>query len=728
MPRGTPDLDVRSISNSRHRSVRVKNRARCWDSKAPTTIAPRANVELVEAWTQVQINANTTWDITLQGIRQPLSNKQRQGTVYLPMNYYLEPGEQVHVRQPYLQKALTTLHQLEAAAALGGLTSWRKLHKSLLPAIWYSHARPSKYDEGGGKAEKDTKVIAPSTAGRGTALTRCSNQNLSARDTAQRKTARASTTSSVVTAVVRGAEPVSRATRKRKLEEITEEEDVESPSDKSQPSDPDDEDFKTPRERKRHRSGKAKKVSCRGLTRGTLSASNRKNDKKLTSQEEDLENDFVCKNPPHDFDTLKRSERQNTDSQPPSPHHETQNVLTTAPVVMDENALAEGRRTQIEMRARYTATLREIHARRHATGQHNPPQQHLPEQSSYRQPSSYLQQPSYPQHPHQPSSSNSNIYEHLAPPQPTYFQPAYQVEYTQNPYQAYPTATNMSSSSSAYQPTRQSQNNNFPPNRAANPAQAPFNMDIPQPSTPYVDLRTPYQRMQDEYAATRHLPAPRPLPSDRALLAQEAADYTAYVQGVQQREAQRAAYAGAPHYPPPPHQHQTVAVPYTRAGEYAPGPLEPSGTVMVAVPAHLPPPLLYYTSPEPSFSVPSAPIPAAWSQAAMQPPPPPPPPAAAAAAFQPTAWSHAATLPPPPPFEPAAWSPAATPPPPPPFHPGYTGDVFFGAQEQEQEQEQIRDGPNPVAPRAREETTEPEEPDLAAWIDFTGLVEENETS
>ncbi|MCJ1393428.1 hypothetical protein MMC18_006302 [Xylographa bjoerkii] len=133
MPRGTPKLDVNSINNHRIRGIRRDNHARCWDRKGPK--APKADVMASQHWGQAQLDANTTWEITLQGIRHGNSG------VFLPNNTFLDHNTLRHSPSQQVQDAITTRQRLEAAALVAGLAAISDLPRTLQPTSWYSRVR-----------------------------------------------------------------------------------------------------------------------------------------------------------------------------------------------------------------------------------------------------------------------------------------------------------------------------------------------------------------------------------------------------------------------------------------------------------------------------------------------------------------------------------------------------------------------------------------------------------
>jgi hypothetical protein len=123
MPSATREFDnakVKSHGMELIRKVRTRNNARCWGARAQKL--PRRNVELVEQLTQEQIELNTTWNVTSDGIRQP---GQSPTSRPLPRNYFLAPGENSHTLGPELRHARNELRRLQSIAQRKGRNSWR---------------------------------------------------------------------------------------------------------------------------------------------------------------------------------------------------------------------------------------------------------------------------------------------------------------------------------------------------------------------------------------------------------------------------------------------------------------------------------------------------------------------------------------------------------------------------------------------------------------------------
>ena len=139
MPVGTPRFDakkVRQVGNMRMRKVRQAYQVRCWDNKGP--VSPRAFVELVETLSEAQINHNTTWQITPQGICHP------GGITYLPLDFFLEPGVQIHIPSEPVQAALARLQHLQSLANSQNVPHWTKLDRAFLPLEWFCRVRKNQ--------------------------------------------------------------------------------------------------------------------------------------------------------------------------------------------------------------------------------------------------------------------------------------------------------------------------------------------------------------------------------------------------------------------------------------------------------------------------------------------------------------------------------------------------------------------------------------------------------
>jgi hypothetical protein len=122
MPSTAREFDlpkVRAIGMEITRKVRQRNNALCWDRKGHKL--PRRNVELVDSLSQEQIELNTTWIVSSDGIRQP---GQSPTLPPLPRNYFLAPGEIVHKMSVPLQNARKELRRLQKIAQRKGRDNW----------------------------------------------------------------------------------------------------------------------------------------------------------------------------------------------------------------------------------------------------------------------------------------------------------------------------------------------------------------------------------------------------------------------------------------------------------------------------------------------------------------------------------------------------------------------------------------------------------------------------
>jgi hypothetical protein len=125
MPSTTPDFEpekVRALGMRITRKVRDRNNARCW--KVMGKKPPRRNVELVESLTQEQIELNTTWTVTSDGVRQP---NQPLSSTPLPRNHFLAPREITHTLSLPLQKAREELGRLQNIAERKGRNGWKEV-------------------------------------------------------------------------------------------------------------------------------------------------------------------------------------------------------------------------------------------------------------------------------------------------------------------------------------------------------------------------------------------------------------------------------------------------------------------------------------------------------------------------------------------------------------------------------------------------------------------------
>jgi hypothetical protein len=123
MPSTTPKFDRKTktkVGTNFGRQIREHNNAHCWNLRGHQL--PRTNVEVVENLTQEQIELNTTWNVTSDGIRQPC---QSPISSPLPRNYFLASGEIGHTLGPALQNARNELQRLQRIAERKGRNSWK---------------------------------------------------------------------------------------------------------------------------------------------------------------------------------------------------------------------------------------------------------------------------------------------------------------------------------------------------------------------------------------------------------------------------------------------------------------------------------------------------------------------------------------------------------------------------------------------------------------------------
>ena len=120
-----------TIGNKLGRHGRDPFNARCWSlkhSKKPS----KAAVKLLEQLTQVQIDHNTTWVVTLAGIHPP-----KLPRYLIPLDSFIEEGFP-HVPSTEVQTALSESRRLMGLAGMNGMTSWHELEVSQLPLRWKS--------------------------------------------------------------------------------------------------------------------------------------------------------------------------------------------------------------------------------------------------------------------------------------------------------------------------------------------------------------------------------------------------------------------------------------------------------------------------------------------------------------------------------------------------------------------------------------------------------------
>ena len=121
-------------------------------------------VEHAEDLTQQQVDRNTTWDITLQGIAEPGKPER-----LLPLDYFCGTGR-THTPLKQVNDALTELFRLQDLAVEKNVDHWSKLDRSLLPEGWFmrtkksstgrTHNRNPKKSDQAAKEELVTKGLA----------------------------------------------------------------------------------------------------------------------------------------------------------------------------------------------------------------------------------------------------------------------------------------------------------------------------------------------------------------------------------------------------------------------------------------------------------------------------------------------------------------------------------------------------------------------------------------
>lgn len=136
MPAGTPyptQKQRNAWNQQRLRHGRVPYNARCWTLKGHGL--PRVLLELVEGLSQLQIQHNTTWIVTANGIVQP-----NNPTRVLPLNSFLDQGRP-HLPSGPVRNAQAEIARLQAIALANNLMSWRQLPQQLLPVQWFARVR-----------------------------------------------------------------------------------------------------------------------------------------------------------------------------------------------------------------------------------------------------------------------------------------------------------------------------------------------------------------------------------------------------------------------------------------------------------------------------------------------------------------------------------------------------------------------------------------------------------
>ncbi|MCJ1333491.1 hypothetical protein MMC10_010191 [Thelotrema lepadinum] len=119
--------EINALNNRRARRVRTPLNTRCWSGKysdRPT----KTLVQLLDSLTEKQIEANTTWIITEQGVHPPNNP-----------NYMLDPSAFKgvnHRMSPETAAGMEKLQELRAKAAQWGVGHWSELPRDELPREW----------------------------------------------------------------------------------------------------------------------------------------------------------------------------------------------------------------------------------------------------------------------------------------------------------------------------------------------------------------------------------------------------------------------------------------------------------------------------------------------------------------------------------------------------------------------------------------------------------------
>ena len=133
-----PALDSRQrnvLRNERLRKARIPCHARRWTRNYPKQ-PHRDLVEHVESLTWEQIERNTTWTLSPQGIKNPLTGR------YLPSDYFQDNGIE-HDPSREVMAAIKESQRLRSLAAQYGVNHWRDLSVDLLPREWFVRAKSS---------------------------------------------------------------------------------------------------------------------------------------------------------------------------------------------------------------------------------------------------------------------------------------------------------------------------------------------------------------------------------------------------------------------------------------------------------------------------------------------------------------------------------------------------------------------------------------------------------
>ncbi|KAI4148231.1 MAG: hypothetical protein LQ340_005172 [Diploschistes diacapsis] len=142
-----------SINNARRRMVRGPLVMRDWSVKHEGR-GSKIFITLLDKLTQLQIDHNTTWVVTPDGIHPP-TNKE----LVFPHFAFLSNGFP-HKPSPETQKALILLAKIRRMARDKGLDHWSQLQRDVLPASWFKK-RPRDKLNGDEDTNDESKVDIP---------------------------------------------------------------------------------------------------------------------------------------------------------------------------------------------------------------------------------------------------------------------------------------------------------------------------------------------------------------------------------------------------------------------------------------------------------------------------------------------------------------------------------------------------------------------------------------
>ena len=127
-----------SINNARRRMVREPLNMRDWSIKHEGR-GSKILIVLLDNLTLEQIQHNTTWVITQDGIHPPTNPFH-----LFPHFAFLDDGKFPHKPSPEVQRGLDILERVRQLAVEHGLPSWKDLPRNLLPDSWYKPKRLGK--------------------------------------------------------------------------------------------------------------------------------------------------------------------------------------------------------------------------------------------------------------------------------------------------------------------------------------------------------------------------------------------------------------------------------------------------------------------------------------------------------------------------------------------------------------------------------------------------------